>query len=142
VGKDARREKDLEQAGRWRPLRDGWLFEGLIRIGRCRAMITCEKCQTEFSAHGVQGYPGGTDPPGSHIVYAVFFAVAGIICGVVGIFLRILLLRTTMFALAVALIAGALLSLSAIPEARRICERAGGGICPACGHKNEVKWYS
>jgi hypothetical protein len=35
-----------------------------------------------------------------------------------------------------------LLSVSGIPQARRTCEHAGGGICPACGHKNEVKWYS
>jgi hypothetical protein len=101
-------------------------------------MITCEKCKTEFSAHGVQGYPGGTDPPGSHVVYAVLCGVAGLACLTVGLFV----FRTVMFALAIGAIVGALFSVSSIPEARGICEQAGGGVCPSCGHKNEVKWYS
>ena len=101
-------------------------------------MITCENCRTEFSAHGTQAYPGGTDPPASHIVYAVLFGAAGIVCLVVALFV----FRTAMLALGIAAIVGALFSLSAIPEARRVCEQAGGGVCPSCGHRNEVKWNS
>jgi hypothetical protein len=102
------------------------------------AMITCERCQTEFTAHGVQGYPGGTDPPASHITYALVFGIAGVTCLTVALFA----FRTVMLALGIAGIVGALFSLSAIPEAREICDRAGGGVCPSCGHRNEVKWYS
>jgi len=101
-------------------------------------MITCEKCRTEFSAHGTQAYPGGTDPPASHIVDAVFFGVAGVGCLVVALFV----FRIAMLGLGIAAILGALFSLSAIAEARRVCEQAGGGVCPSCGHRNEVKWYS
>jgi hypothetical protein len=101
-------------------------------------MITCEKCRTEFSARGVQAYPGGTDPPGSHVVCALLFGVAGVVCLAVGLFV----LRIVMFALAIGGIVGALFSISAISEAKRICEQAGGGVCPNCGHSNEVKWYS
>ena len=101
-------------------------------------MITCEKCGSEFVAHGTQTYPGGTDAPGSHIVYAASLGIAGIACIIAGVFV----LRTIMFALGIAGIVGALLSLLGIPEARRLCEQAGGGICPNCGHTNEVKWHS
>jgi hypothetical protein len=42
-------------------------------------MIKCEKCGVEFVAHGVQRYPGDTDPPASHIAYAVILGLAGIV---------------------------------------------------------------
>jgi len=101
-------------------------------------MITCEKCQKKFMADYQQGYPGHCDPPSSLIAYAVLFTVAAVVCGIVGIFI----FRTVMFVLGCASIAGALLSLLNIPEARRVCEQSGGGVCPSCGHKNEVKWNS
>jgi hypothetical protein len=54
----------------------------------------------------------------------------------------IFIFRPVMFVLGGAFAVGALLSLSQIPEARRVCQQSGGGICPFCGHKNEVKWNS
>src|SRR3990170_2587301 len=101
-------------------------------------MITCEKCGTEFVAHGRQAYPGGTDSPASHIAYAVIFGVAGVVCGIIGIFV----FHTVMFALAIASIGGDLFSITAIPESLRICRQSGGGICPSCGCDNEVTWHS
>ena len=100
--------------------------------------MTCVKCQTRFPADQNQGYPGHCDPPSSLIAYSVLFTLAAALFGVIGIFV----VRTVMFALSVGFVAGALMSLGNIPEARRVCEQHGGGICPSCGHKNEVKWYS
>jgi len=101
-------------------------------------MITCGKCQKKFMADYQQGYPGHCDPPSSLIAYAVLFTVVAVVCGTIGIFV----FRAVMFVSGCAFIAGALLSLLNIPEARRVCEQSGGGVCPACGHKNEVKWNS
>jgi hypothetical protein len=101
-------------------------------------MVTCEQCGTEFTAHGVQSYPGGTDPPASHLAYAIILGLSGLLLGIAGLFV----FRLFMFGLAIACVAGALSSLAAIPGARRICERAEGGICPSCGHKNPVRWCS
>jgi hypothetical protein len=47
-----------------------------------------------------------------------------------------------MLVLAFAFIAGSLISLSGIPESISACERTGGGVCPSCGHKNKIMWYS
>ena len=85
-----------------------------------------------------QGYPGHCNPPASLLAYAGLFMVAASMCAVVGLFA----IRRVMFTIAVALMVGAAMSLGGIPESRRVCERSGGGICPSCGQKNEVKWYS
>jgi hypothetical protein len=100
--------------------------------------MTCEKCHARFIADQNQGYPGHCDPPSSLIAYAVLFVIVAAVLGIIGVFV----LRTIMFAVAAAFVMGALLSLSNIPEARRVCEQNNGGICPSCGHHNEVKWYS
>jgi len=101
-------------------------------------MITCEKCRAEFMADRYIGYPGHCDPPNSLLAYAILFGVAAVIFGIISIFAA----RMIMVGCAAAFLAGALLSLLHIPEARRLCDESGGGICPSCGHKNEVKWYS
>ncbi len=101
-------------------------------------MITCNNCQKKFMADHQQGYPGHCDPPSSLITYAVMFTIVALVCGVIGIFV----FRAVMLVIACALVAGALLSLLNIPEARRLCEQSGGGACPSCGHKNEVRWNS
>jgi len=86
-----------------------------------------------------QGYPGHCDPPSSLIAYAVLFVVVATVCGIVGIFV----FRSVMLLIiGCAFVGGALLSLFHIPEARRVCEQSGGGVCPSCGHKNEVRWTS
>src|SRR5688572_8756240 len=101
-------------------------------------MITCGKCQKKFMADYQQGYPGHCDPPSSLMTYAVLFTVVAMVCGVVGIFI----FRAVMFVLGGGFIVGALMSLLNISEARRVCEQSGGGVCPSCGHKNEVRWNS
>ena len=101
-------------------------------------MITCEKCQHEFMADYQQGYPGHCDPPSSLISYAVLFLVIAGLLGVVGYWIR----SPVLFAVLGAFVAGAFDSLTSIPEARRVCESSGGGVCPSCGHKNQVKWTS
>jgi hypothetical protein len=101
-------------------------------------MITCEACKKTFMADYQQGWPGHCDPPSSLISYAVSFAAIAIVCGIVGVYV----FRTAMLVLACAFSAGTLLSLFNIPEARRVCEQSGGGVCPSCGHKNQVKWNS
>jgi asparagine N-glycosylation enzyme membrane subunit Stt3 len=85
-----------------------------------------------------QGYPGHCDPPSSLITYAILFISVAIVFGIIGLFV----FRAVMLPIGFLFIYGALLSLSGIPEARRVCERSGGGICPACGHENPVKWNS
>jgi len=95
--------------------------------------MKCEKCQAEFMADQNQGYPGHYDPPSSLIAYAVFFTLVAALFGVIGIFV----LQTVMFAIVAAFLAGVLLSLWNIPEARSVCEQTGGGICPSCGHKTK-----
>jgi hypothetical protein len=101
-------------------------------------MITCKKCRTTFRADDRQGYPGHCDPPGSLIAHAILFMVAAIVCGGASVFV----FRLPLAIAALAFMVGALLSLNGIPESRRVCERCGGGICPSCGEKNTVEWYS
>ncbi len=101
-------------------------------------MITCEKCKAEFRADHNQGYPGHVDSPGEHVAYAVLFSIVGLLLLGIGIFA----LRRIMFTLGFSCLAGALFSLAAVPGARKHCEAAGGGVCPSCGQKNEVKWNS
>ena len=100
--------------------------------------MTCEKCNARFPADQNQGYPGHCDPPSSLIVYAVLFTLVAVVFGVIGIFF----LRTFMFLIGAAFLGGALISLTHIPEARRVCERHNGGVCPSCGHRNKVRWNS
>ena len=100
--------------------------------------MTCEKCNREFAADQNQGYPGHCDPPSSLIAYAVLFALVAAVFGACGIFFW----RTFMFTIGGAFLAGTLVSLAYIPEARRVCERHDGGVCPACGHRNKVRWDS
>ncbi len=109
----------------------------MLGVSRTR-MVTCEKCQKKFMADYQQGYPGHCDPPSSLIAYAVLFAILAVVCGIIGIFV----FRTIMFAIGCAFVGGALLSLFNIAEARRVCEQSGGGVCPSCGHKNEIRWNS
>jgi hypothetical protein len=101
-------------------------------------MITCDKCKTQFRADYTQGYPGHCDPPTSLLAYSILFLVVGLICIGIGIFI----LRLVMFSVALAFAGGALMSLTSIPEARRVCERSGGGVCPACGTQSPVTWRS
>ncbi len=85
-----------------------------------------------------QGYPGHCDPRSSLFAYAIIFTIVAVVLGGIGIFV----FRLFMFVIGGAFLAGALISLSNIPEARRVCEQSDGGVCPSCGYKNEVKWYS
>ena len=85
-----------------------------------------------------QGYPGHCDPPGSLVANSVVFAVLAALLVAIGVFV----LRTVMFAFAIAFVCGSFLSLSGIRESIRVCKRHGGGICPSCGDENEVRWYS
>lgn len=101
-------------------------------------MITCQQCQTRFHADYQQGYPGHCDPPSALLTYAVLLSAAAGVVGLISLFA----LRTVMLTLAGSLLAGAVLSLSHIGECRRVWEETGGGICPKCNHKNDVKWYS
>lgn len=101
-------------------------------------MITCEKCRTEFMADYTQPYPGHTDPPGAHIAYAIIFGLIGTVSVCTGIFV----FRTLLFAIGFSCLIGALMSFFRISEARAVCERTGGGVCPCCGHQNPVRWYS
>jgi hypothetical protein len=89
-------------------------------------------------ADHTQGYPGHVDPPGSLVTYAGLFAIVSIGCFLLGQFY----FRAAMFLLGLAFIAGALMSLMFVPRARRFCEQHGGGVCPSCGHKNQVRWNS
>jgi len=100
--------------------------------------MTCEKCHTKFPADQNQGYPGHCDPPSSLITYAVLFTVVAAVFGLIGIFI----VRMFMFVLGCAFLAGALMSLFNIPEARRVCEQHAGGVCPSCKHRNKVRWNS
>jgi hypothetical protein len=101
-------------------------------------MVRCEKCDAQFMADRNIGYPGHCDPPGSLLVYAALFGIAAGVCGTIGVFA----LRSVMLVLAAAFAIGAALSISKMPESRRVCQQSGGGICPTCGHENEVTWYS
>jgi hypothetical protein len=85
-----------------------------------------------------QSYPGHCDPPSALVAYAILFTLVAVLCGVIGVFV----FRAAMFSFAGAFMVGALLSLTGIPEARRVCEQSGGGICPSCSYKNEVAWNS
>jgi len=100
--------------------------------------MTCEKCHTKFPADQNQGYPGHCDPPSSLIAYAVLFAAVAAVFAVIGIFW----FRKILFVAGGVFLFGALLSLTHIPEARRVCERHDGGLCPSCGHRNKVRWNS
>jgi hypothetical protein len=100
--------------------------------------MTCEKCHAKFEADQNQGYPGHCDPPSSLIAYAVLFTLVAAVFGLIGIFV----FRMFMFVLGGAFIVGALMSLANIPEARRVCEQHDGGVCPSCGHRNEIRWNS
>lgn len=101
-------------------------------------VMTCEKCQAKFAADRNQGYPGHCDPPSALIAYAVLFTLVAAMFGLLGIFF----LRLFMFVMGGAFLGGALMSLAGIPEARDVCERTDGGVCPSCGHRNKVKWNS
>jgi len=100
--------------------------------------MTCEKCHTKFPADQNQGYPGHCDPPSSLIAYAVLFTLVAAVFGLIGIFV----FRMVMFVLAGAFLVGALMSLANIPEAREVCERHDGGVCPSCKHRNKIRWNS
>lgn len=101
-------------------------------------MIVCEKCHTEFQADHTQGYPGHVDPPGSLLRYCVIFLSIGLVSFIAGLFARSIILAILGFAC----VGGSVVALMDVPQARRECERMGGGTCPQCGHKNEVKWNS
>jgi hypothetical protein len=105
---------------------------------RYPSMVTCEKCRSQFMADRNIPYPGHCDPPGSLLVYAALFGIVAAVCGTVGIFV----FRNVMLVIAAAFIVGAVVSLSMMPEARRVCQQSGGGTCPTCGHENKVTWYS
>ena len=101
-------------------------------------MITCANCQAEYEADYASGYPGHVDAPGSYAAKAILCGYIAIGCGVAAIFV----FRRVLSVVGVAFVAGALISLAYIPQARRHCEQNGGAVCPTCGHKNEVKWNS
>jgi hypothetical protein len=99
-------------------------------------MITCTECQKEFEADYAIGYPGHIDAPGSYIAKAVLCGYIAIGCGIASFFIFHEVFRVV----ALAFVVGSLISLVYIPQARIHCERSGGGVCSACGHKNKVKW--
>ena len=101
-------------------------------------MITCEKCGSQFMADRNISLPGHCDPPGSFLAYSAVFGVVSALCATIAVFA----LRSVMLVLAGSFLVGAMISLSRIREARRVCEQSGGGVCPSCGYANKVTWYS
>lgn len=101
-------------------------------------MITCAKCQESFEGDYRIGYPGHVDSPGSYLHKAGFCGLVAAGFGIAGLFL----FRHVLFTLAAAFLIGAMMSLIYLPQARAGCEKSGGGVCPACGHQNEVRWNS
>ncbi len=101
-------------------------------------MIACAKCRTEFEADYAIGYPGHVDAPGSYLAKAILCGYVAVGCGAASF----LIFQQVLRAVALAFVLGGIISLAYIPQARSHCERSGGGVCPSCGHKNEVKWNS
>src|SRR5690242_4563697 len=98
--------------------------------------MKCRNCRTIFAADQNQGYPRHCDPPSSLIAYAILFVMAAVAFSALGVFV----LRPYMLAIGAAFLSGALMSLTGIPEARRVCEQHDGGVCPSCKHRNRVNW--
>ena len=101
-------------------------------------MITCTKCEAGIEADYAIGYPGHCDAPGSYVAKAILCGYVAIGCGGVSFLIFHVFLRVIAFAF----VLGGLISLMYLPTSRRRCERSGGGVCPSCGHTNEVKWNS
>lgn len=100
--------------------------------------MTCEKCNHRFPADQNQGWPGHCDPPSKLIAYAKWFTLIAVICGALGLYFRI----KFMVVFGWLFLVGAGYSLMHISEARDVCERHDGGVCPSCGHRNKVTWTS